>query len=176
MLWMAAGDEAPAGERSTAPATPGAPRLACWIASLGPLGHFPIAPASFASLVLAALYVLLSPAARPPLWDLAVLAAVTAIGVWAADRAERRWGHDARQIVVDEAAGMAMTLLFLPGGLRTAALAFFFFRIFDVLKPFPAGRAERLPGGLGVMADDVMAGVYAHLAVRLCLYLWAPAV
>ncbi len=62
---------------------------------------------------------------------------------------------------------MAVTLCFLPAGWPTAVLAFFAFRFFDVWKPFPARRAERLPGGVGVVLDDVIAGVYANLGVRL---------
>ena len=68
---------------------------------------------------------------------------------------------------IDEAsAGMAVTLCAQPAGVLTACLAFFAFRFFDVLKPFPARRAEGLRGGFGVVADDVLAGVYANLAVR----------
>jgi phosphatidylglycerophosphatase A len=108
----------------------------------------------------------------PPLGlpvDGAVVAATTAVAIWAAGRAERIWGHDARHIVVDEAAGMAITLLLMPPGLRVALLAFVAFRVFDVLKPFPGRRAEGLPGGYGVVMDDVIAGIYANLAVRLGL-------
>ncbi len=149
-------------------------RLIAWIASLGPLGFFPVAPATFASLVLALFYYRFVPGDRPVTLEVAVLVAVTAIGVWAAGIAERRWGHDASHIVIDEAAGMVVTLFMMPGGLRVAALGFLFFRIFDILKPFPGRRAESLPGGWGVMTDDLIAGVYAHLALRLTLHLLGP--
>jgi phosphatidylglycerophosphatase A len=73
---------------------------------------------------------------------------------------------------VDEIAGMWVSLLFLPFTAFTAAAAFLLFRVMDVIKPFPAGRLERLPGGLGIVADDLMAGIYANLAVRLLLVTW----
>ena len=69
---------------------------------------------------------------------------------------------------------MLVTLFLVPGGWGGALLAFFLFRIFDVVKPYPANRLERLPGGVGIMADDVMAGVYANLALRrLPLVIWS---
>jgi len=124
-----------------------------------------------ASGVLAAIYAFL-PALGAAV-DLPVTAVTILIGIWAADLAEREWGHDARRIVIDEGAGMAVTLCLQPPGVWPAVLAFFAFRFFDVLKPFPARRAEGLPGGLGVVADDVFAGVYANLAVRIGLRLLA---
>ena len=163
------------------PSVPGSPaasafasrvdRLACLVAALGPCGFFPVAPASFASFVLAAAYAYL-----PPLGAIAdgvAVVATTAVAIWAAGRAERIWGHDARRIVVDEAAGMAITLFFLPPGPLVALAGFFAFRVFDVLKPFPGRRAEGLPGGYGVVTDDVIAGIYANLTVRLALVAFA---
>ncbi len=145
-------------------------RIAPWVASLGPVGLFPVAPATFASLLLAAAYLLLPP--QPIGTQLAWCVAVTVVGIWSAGLAERVWGEDPGRVVIDEAAGMAVTLLAQPFGWRTAALGFFFFRVFDIAKPPPARRAERLGGGLGVVADDLIAGVFAHLAVRLANALW----
>ncbi|MGD8395985.1 MAG: phosphatidylglycerophosphatase A, partial [Candidatus Eiseniibacteriota bacterium] len=147
-----------------------ADRLACWLAAIGPLGFFPVAPATFASFCLAALY-LLAPGGRPLWADGLVVVLVTAVGIWAAGRGERRWGHDARHIVIDEAAGMAVTLWAMPAGWTVAALGFVYFRIFDIAKPFPGRRAEALPGGFGVMTDDLVAGIYAHLTLRVTLLL-----
>ena len=69
----------------------------------------------------------------------------------------------------DEVAGMLVTLMAVPVGVGGAVLAFALFRVFDILKPFPARHAERLPGGWGVMADDVIAGIYAQLVLRALL-------
>ena len=91
-----------------------------------------------------------------------VLLVVTALGVWAADEAERALGaKDPGAIVVDEVAGMTLSVLALPPTAGVLVAGFLLFRLFDVLKPFPANVAQRLPGGLGVMTDDVIAGLYA---------------
>ena len=102
----------------------------------------------------------------------AVLIAVTVLGVWAADEAERALGaKDPGAIVVDEVAGMTLSVLALPPTPAVLAAGFVLFRIFDVLKPFPANVAQRLPGGAGVVVDDLIAGVYA--AALLHLARWA---
>jgi phosphatidylglycerophosphatase A len=124
-----------------------------------------VVPATVASAAIAFVYAFLPPLSAPI--DLATTAAVAVLAVWAAGLGDRIWGHDAKRIVIDEGAGMAVTLALQPAGWLTAILAFFAFRFFDVWKPFPARRAERLPGGVGVVLDDVLAGVYANLAVRL---------
>jgi phosphatidylglycerophosphatase A len=152
---------------------PAITRVALILASLGPLGFSPLVPATVASLAIAIGYAFLPP--LDPVVDALIFLAVTPIALWAADHGERAWGHDARHIVIDEGAGMAATLFALPAGRETAVLAFFAFRVFDVFKPFPGRRAEKLPGGLGVVADDVVAGIYANLAVRVMLALMARA-
>lgn len=96
------------------------------------------------------------------------------------DHAEARFGRkDPSQVVADEAAGMALTLMLLPhvalvrtaSGLFLFVLAFFAFRVMDIVKPWPANRIQRLPGGWGILVDDLIAAVYAaaliHLVVRL---------
>ena len=73
--------------------------------------------------------------------------------------------------MLDEVVGMLITLAFIPVGWSGALAGFFLFRIFDIIKPYPAGRFEALHGGLGVMADDAMAAVYANLSLRLMMWL-----
>ncbi|MCK4632196.1 MAG: phosphatidylglycerophosphatase A, partial [candidate division Zixibacteria bacterium] len=94
----------------------------------------------------------------------------TAVSVWAAGNAEKSLGHDARKIVIDEWAGMFISLILVPFSPATYALAFFAFRFFDVVKIPPAAQAERLPGGWGVTADDIVAGIHANIAVQVFLY------
>ena len=156
--------------RSAIPGRDARPRsighhLGLVLASLGPLGSSPVVPATVASAVIALVYAFLPVLGGAV--DLGVTALVTVLAVWAAGLGDRIWGHDAKRIVIDEGAGMAVTLCLQPAGWPTAVLAFFAFRFFDVWKPFPARRAERVPGGAGVVLDDVIAGVYANLAVRL---------
>ncbi len=91
---------------------------------------------------------------------------VTIVGTWAAHVVERALGDkDPGMIVVDEVAGMTLSVLVLPLTLPVLLVAFVLFRIFDVVKPFPANRAQALPGGLGVMIDDLIAGLYALLVL-----------
>jgi phosphatidylglycerophosphatase A len=104
-----------------------------------------------------------------------LIALLFAAGVWAGTTAERYFGGvDPGPIVIDEVVGMLITLAFIPVGWSGALAGFFLFRIFDIIKPFPAGRFEALHGGLGVMADDAMAAVYANISLRVLLW-WLPA-
>lgn len=96
---------------------------------------------------------------------LAVTVAVTLVGVWAADRAEAIFGgKDDGHITIDEVAGQLISLLFLPLRLDVLIVGFFLFRFFDIVKPPPARQLESMRGGMGVMGDDVFAGIYANLA------------
>ena len=90
------------------------------------------------------------------------LAAVVAVGIWASHRVEEVLGRkDPGVIVIDEVAGMMVAVLLLPRTPGVLLCAFLLFRIFDIWKPFPAREAEAMRGGLGVMVDDLIAGVYA---------------
>src|SRR5204863_1425484 len=108
-----------------------------------------------------------------PVWYGAVLAALIVVAVWSAGRAEDiLGGHDHSRIVIDEVAGQVLAGIFLPATWIAAGIAFFLFRVFDVWKPFPAGLVDgRVPGGLGVVGDDLIAGLYAGLATWLVLRL-----
>jgi phosphatidylglycerophosphatase A len=97
-----------------------------------------------------------------------LLAVVTVLGTWAAGEAERALGgKDPGAIVVDEVAGMTLSVLTVPLTPAVLLVGFLLFRVFDILKPFPARDAQRLPGGLGVMVDDLLAGLYALVVVLL---------
>jgi phosphatidylglycerophosphatase A len=136
------------------------------LATGGGSGYSPVASGTVGSLVGLLLWVPLM--GLSPLSYAAALAAVIAVGIWAAGRAEQVFGgHDDGRITIDEVAGMLLSLAWLPARPEVAGLGFFFFRLFDIWKPFPARAAERLPSGLGVMADDLVAGVYANLCGQL---------
>jgi phosphatidylglycerophosphatase A len=142
-----------------------ADRLALAVASAGGVGFAPVASGTAGSFV-AAVALWLIPGSSPML--LAALVVVTAAGVWAGARAERMLGHkDPRAVVIDEVAGMMLSVLLVPRTPAVLAVAFVFFRIFDVWKPFPAHQSQALPGGWGIMADDLIAGVYALVVVLL---------
>ena len=95
---------------------------------------------------------------------------ITAIGIWSAGKVEPDWGKDSYRVVIDEMAGMAVSLLFVPVRPILLLSAFLLFRFFDIVKPFYIRKLEALPGGWGVMADDFLAGVYANLIVQLIVF------
>jgi phosphatidylglycerophosphatase A len=100
----------------------------------------------------------------------AVVIGGIAVGIWAAGRAENRIGvEDPSQVVIDEVAGFLTAMAFLPPTWSALTLGFFLFRLFDIWKPFPARQMERLPGGLGIVMDDVVAGLYTILGARMIL-------
>jgi phosphatidylglycerophosphatase A len=146
-------------------------RLAVFLATAGYCGYFPVAPGTVGSAAGLVVYLLVW-WTRSPLVEVGLIAVLFAVGVWAGSIAERYFGGiDPGPIVLDEVVGMLITLAFIPVGLSGALAGFVLFRIFDVLKPFPARRLESLHGGLGVMADDAMAAVYANLSLRALLWL-----
>jgi phosphatidylglycerophosphatase A len=134
-------------------------------------GYSPIAPGTAGSLVGLLLYWPLRE--LPAVFQVGVLALAFLVGTAAATRVSHRVGiEDPGIVVVDEVVGMWASLLFLPFTVGTAALGFVLFRILDVVKPYPARDLEGLPGGWGIMSDDLMAGVYANLLLRVALFVW----
>ncbi|MBM3807293.1 MAG: phosphatidylglycerophosphatase A [Acidimicrobiia bacterium] len=140
--------------------------LAVFVASFGYVGYFPFAPGTAGSLAALALFAFVRWIGVP--WiELATIAAVAAAGVWAAHGTERALGRkDPGIVVIDEVLGMLMTLALLPVSLAGVAVGFLLFRLFDVIKPYPAAQLEHVHGGIGIMADDAVAGLYAYLVLR----------
>ena len=134
-------------------------------------GYSPFAPGTAGSALGLVLFWPL--AGRPPAQVLAATAVLVLISIVAAHHAARRLGKkDPGVVVVDEVVGQWVSLLLLPFTFGTAMAGFFLFRLLDVVKPWPARDLERLPGGLGIVADDLMAGVYANLLLRVGLTVW----
>jgi phosphatidylglycerophosphatase A len=133
------------------------------------VGYIPFAPGTFGSAAGLLVWALLPPS---PLVHAGVILTLFVVGSWSGSVAERHFARtDPGQVVIDEVVGVLITLFMNPVGWRGVAAAFVLFRIADIVKPFPANRLERLPGGIGVMADDAMAAVYANLALRAALAL-----
>ena len=146
-----------------------APVVALAVATAFGIGYTPIASGTFGSAAGLVLWLALSSA---PVIQAATIGLLFGIGAWTAGIAERHFeATDPAPVVIDEVMGMLITLFMNPVGWAGAVAAFVLFRIFDVIKPYPADRLERLPGGLGVMADDAMAAVYANIALRALLKL-----
>ena len=144
-------------------------RLAMFLATAGYVGFFPIAPGTAGSAVGLLVYAAVRSAHNASL-EIGVILITLAVGIWAAGVVERALGKDPGPVVLDEVLGMLITLALLDVSLSGAIVGFFLFRVFDVLKPFPAGRLEHLHGGSGIMLDDAMAGIYANLVLRLLIF------
>jgi phosphatidylglycerophosphatase A len=139
------------------------PVLALTIATVFGIGYVRYAPGTFGSAAGLLLWAVL-PQSTPV--HAAAILIIFAVGSWCGTVAERHFrGTDPGPVVIDEVMGMLITLFMHPVGWLGAMAAFFLFRAFDILKPYPADRLEHLPGGLGVMADDGMAAIYANLAL-----------
>lgn len=133
------------------------------------LGYLPLIPGTFGSLAGVFLYYFIK-------GNILVYSTFTAIlmflGFLVSAQAEKIFNQkDAKYIVIDEVVGMLLSLLFIPYDIKLVILAFFIFRLLDTLKPYPAGLLQKLDSGLGVMSDDIVAGVYTNLVLQLILRL-----
>lgn len=140
--------------------------LALFIASFGYSGYAPVASGTFGSAAGLLVYLALRWTHLTHL-ELPVIVGLFVVGIWAASRTARHLGRtDPGIVVIDEVVGMLISVAFLQVSVAGAIVAFLAFRVLDIIKPFPAAQSERLHGGLGIMMDDVFAGLYAHLIVR----------
>lgn len=135
-----------------------------YIATIGFIGYLPIAPGTFGSLAAFAFFILLKP---PPFIHILILFLLIPVGIISSHHAERFFGSkDSRHIVIDEFCGYLFSVIFVP--FSYAFAAFFLFRFFDILKPFPIKKTETiLRGGKGIMADDIMAAVYTNIVLQV---------
>ena len=137
------------------------------LASAGGVGYFPLAPGTAGTVVGVLVFLLYSP--LPPWLYFLSTAAFFALACWVSGKAQAIWGEiDCPRIVIDEVAGYLITMAFLPCTLTTLAGGFVFFRVLDIIKPPPAGVADRrMKNGAGVVLDDAVAGAYANFLLRL---------
>ena len=133
-------------------------------------GLAPVAPGTFGSLVGLAIALALAPLGLA--WNLLAVVVVTVAGIWICGESARRLGvHDHPAIVWDEVAGMMITMLAAPDAWWGAPLAFVLFRVFDIAKPWPIREVDHgMPGGAGIMLDDVLAGIFAALVLWVVDY------
>jgi phosphatidylglycerophosphatase A len=151
--------------------------FADWIAvataTAGGAGFAPKAPGTAGSIVGVLVYFLIE-GAHAGAYYLHAIIFFFILGTWASSRVERLYGHDSQRIVIDEVIGQMITFGLFAGRYQPSAIyvaaGFGLFRLFDIVKPFPIRRLERLPGGLGVVADDVGAGLYALAALAIIHY------
>lgn len=142
-------------------------KIAKGVATVAYAGYAPIAPGTVGSAVAAVVYWVLPEMA--PTTGVLLSLFLLLLGIWASSIAEGVYGRDASRIVIDEFAGFFVAVLLVPKTLVIIILGFFIFRFFDIFKPFPIRLAEKLKGGLGVMADDLLAGIATNMLLRLYL-------
>ncbi len=133
-------------------------------------GYIPYASGTFGSL--AALLIYYLPGFENPAVLLPSIIIFTFYGIYVGNKFEKIYGKDPAECTIDEMVGMWITLLFLPKTLAVSLLAFLAWRISDIIKPAPARKLEELKGGLGIMMDDVVAGIYSLIAVQLILIVY----
>ena len=136
-------------------------------------GYIPFASGTFGSLAALLIYLII-PGFEKPVILIPAIIIFTFYGIYVGSKFEKVYGKDPAECTIDEVVGMWISLLFIPKLLLYAVVSFFIWRALDIIKPPPARQLEKLHGGLGIMMDDVAAGIYALLAVHLILVIFKP--
>jgi phosphatidylglycerophosphatase A len=134
-------------------------------------GYIPFISGTFGSL--AGLIIYLIPGFEKPVIMIPAIVIFSVYGIYAGSQFEKVYGKDPPQCTIDEIVGMWISLLFLPKILWVSLMVFLLWRISDIVKPFPARRLEELEGGLGIMIDDIISGVYVLLIVHLFILIYS---
>ncbi len=139
------------------------------VATFFNIGYGPVAPGTWASLVTGVTVYLIVPfLSSPPLMLAGAILIIFMVGIPAAGLAEKHFNKkDPRACVIDEVAGQMVALILIPHHALYYFAAFLLFRFFDIIKPFPVNKLEKIKGGLGIMLDDIMAGLYALALIHL---------
>jgi len=131
-------------------------------------GYVPFASGTFGSM--AAVIIYLIPGFENPTILLLLISIFTVFGVNLGSKFEKIYGKDPKECTIDEFVGTWISLLFLPKNLIYVLGAFLIWRVFDIIKPFPANYVEKLRGGWGIMLDDIVAGFYSFIVIQIILY------
>ena len=134
-------------------------------------GYIPVASGTFGSL--AGLIIYYIPGFENPAVIIPAIIVFSLYGIYVGTEFEKVYGKDPAECTIDEIVGMWISLLFLPKILWVSALVFLLWRLFDIVKPFPARRLERLEGGLGIMIDDIISSIYVLLLVHLFILIYS---
>lgn len=146
-------------------------RLAFAIATVFKAGYIPIAPGTVGSIIGLLVFWLIKDYASFTI-EMFVAAALFFAGVWASTIVEQVLErHDPGVVIVDEVVGMLVALMLLPSTITVIFLAFLLFRVFDIIKPYPARWCEQLSRGWGIMMDDVVAGLYVNVLIHIILWI-----
>ena len=142
-----------------------------YIATLGFIGYLPVAPGTFGTLAAFIFFIFLKPSS---FIHIVLLFFILPVGIISSHHAERLLdSKDSRHIVIDEFYGYLLSVLFVPYSMSYAIAAFFLFRFFDILKPYPIKKIEAIVrGGAGVMADDIMAAIYTNVILQIWRFIY----
>ncbi|MFM2360849.1 MAG: hypothetical protein RLY16_2842 [Bacteroidota bacterium] len=140
------------------------------VASVFGIGYIRKGGGTVAAVFFCILWYLLPSGYSSSNWQWLVLSAITILGIVSGNEVEPKWGKDSYRVVIDEVAGMALTLLYAPKQLPVLVVGCIAFRFFDIAKPLGVRKMEKFPGGWGVMADDLLAGFYGLVVTQLFIY------
>ena len=146
------------------------PFLAGFFASGFYSGYFPLFPGTVGSALAFIVFLVFN--LHNSFFFLPLIIIVFILGTISSSIVEKILGNDPSMVVIDEIVGMWVSLVFLPNNLYIWLAAFVIFRIFDIIKPFPCKQLEKINSGLGIMLDDVMAGIYTNLLLQLTVFIF----
>lgn len=146
------------------------------IASVFGAGYSPIAPGTVGALVGCIILwfgenTLMLATYPSPWFFLGLIIAVTLLGIWATNQLEKYWGKDPSKVVVDELVGVWIAMIMVPFSWVNLLLAFGLFRFFDIAKPLGIRQMEKMSRGVGVMADDILAGIYSNIVLQIIIFI-----
>jgi phosphatidylglycerophosphatase A len=138
------------------------------------IGYIRKGGGTVASVVCCVLWYILQPGAVRPVdgyffAPLLITLIITAVGIWSANVVEAQWGKDSYRVVIDEVAGMCLSLLFIPVNEKSLLAGLVLFRLFDIAKPLGIRKLEKFSGGWGVMLDDLLAGLYTNVLLQVAV-------
>jgi phosphatidylglycerophosphatase A len=134
------------------------------------IGYIPVAPGTCAAFVSAMIwYFTFHNFEGSIFWQVCAAMLITVAGIYFSGRIISEWGKDPSKVVIDEVAGMAITLLLIPPSIINYAIGFLLFRFFDIVKPLGIRNMENKKNGWGIMLDDILAGIYSNLFLRFLI-------
>ena len=139
------------------------------VASVFGIGYVGKGGGTIAAIFYCIIWLLLPAMYSTTFWQVIITIFIILIGIWCSNYVDGVWGKDSSKVVIDEVAGMAVSLLYVPHNYFYLILGLILFRFFDILKPLGIRKLEKLPKGWGVMADDILAGIYSLILVQLLL-------
>jgi phosphatidylglycerophosphatase A len=141
-----------------------------FLASVAGIGYVGKGGGTLAAAVCCILWLFIPAGENTYSWQVFATLLVCLAGVWSGNVVHAVWGKDSSRVVVDEVAGMMVTLLFIPVNIWYVLTGLALFRFFDIVKPLFIKKTEMLPKGFGVMADDILAGIYANLVLQAIVF------